>query len=60
MTISANLFRAVLAMDAYNRGYDAGIAGLGGIGATLGNATFIEHGAQIAGPAIDQHRLRAP
>ena len=32
MAISEDLFRAVLAMDAYNRGYDEGIGGLGGLG----------------------------
>jgi hypothetical protein len=32
MTISPELFRAILSMDAYNRGYDEGIASLGGLG----------------------------
>jgi hypothetical protein len=28
MTISPDLFRAILAMDSYNRGYEAALAGL--------------------------------
>ncbi len=40
MAISDDLFRAILAMDAYNRGYTPGIAGLGGQGTQIGNATI--------------------
>jgi hypothetical protein len=40
MTISP-VFAAILAMDAYNRGYDPGISGLSSIGAQIGNATII-------------------
>ncbi len=39
MTISDDLFRAILAMDSYNRGDSAGIVGLGGVGTSIGNAT---------------------
>ncbi len=40
MAISQDLFLAILAMDAYNRGYNEGLVGLGGIGSQIGNATF--------------------
>lgn len=30
MTISSDLFMSILSLDAYNRGYGAGISGLGG------------------------------
>ncbi|MEQ1718866.1 MAG: hypothetical protein ABL907_23260 [Hyphomicrobium sp.] len=40
MTISDDLFRAILAMDACNRGDTPGIAGLGGQGTQIGNATI--------------------
>ena len=40
MTISPELFTAILSMDSYNRGYDAGIAGLGESG-QIGNATIL-------------------
>lgn len=43
MAISNDLFMAILAMDAYNRGYNAGMGnaqnGLGGVGSQIGNAT---------------------
>jgi hypothetical protein len=47
MPVSSELFLAILAMDAYNRGYNAGIVpqagnaalGLGGVGSQIGNAT---------------------
>ena len=38
MTISKELFLAILSMDAYNRGYDAGIDGLGDAGSNIGGA----------------------
>ncbi|MCP4082077.1 MAG: hypothetical protein GY743_17725 [Planctomycetaceae bacterium] len=40
MTISNDLMYAILAMDAYNRDYGAGIKSLGGKGAKIGNATL--------------------
>jgi hypothetical protein len=40
MAISNDLFLAILSMDAYNRGYDEGIAGLGTVGSQIGAATF--------------------
>lgn len=40
MGISKDLFSAILAMDSYNRGYDEGVNGLGGVGSQLGNATL--------------------
>ncbi len=40
MTISDDLFRAILAMDAYNRGDSPGIKDLGGVGTQIGNATI--------------------
>jgi hypothetical protein len=49
MTISKDLFLAILSMDAYNRGYGAGISdggendpdGLGGIESHIGGATIV-------------------
>ncbi|WP_447971535.1 calcium-binding protein [Nitrospira sp. M1] len=61
MAISRDLFLAILSMDSYNRGYNAGINdggandpdGLGGLGSKIGNATVIEQDispeAQAAG-----------
>ena len=40
MTMSKDLFLSILSMDAYNRGYNPGIAGLAETGA-IGNATLI-------------------
>lgn len=36
-----DLFLAILSMDAYNRGYNHGIEGLGELGSGIGNATII-------------------
>jgi hypothetical protein len=44
-----DLFRAVLAMDSYNRGYNMGVNGLGGIGAQIGNATISVQSDTAAG-----------
>ncbi|MCP5009796.1 MAG: hypothetical protein GY942_07455 [Aestuariibacter sp.] len=38
MTISNDIMYAILAMDSYDRGYGEGIAGLGGVGSTIGIA----------------------
>ncbi|UJW73550.1 calcium-binding protein [Rhizobium sp. SL42] len=40
MTMTQDLFMAILAMDSYNRGYNEGIAGLGGEGERIGFATL--------------------
>jgi len=44
--MNVELFKAILAMDSYNRGYGAGtgnsINGLGGVGSQIGNATIID------------------
>lgn len=40
MSISPDLFMAILSMDSYNRGYDAGIAGVEGVG--IGGAAVID------------------
>ena len=40
MTISKDLFLSILSMDAYNRGYNPGIANLGDTG-QIGNATIL-------------------
>jgi hypothetical protein len=44
MTISRDLFLSILSMDAYNRGYNPGIAGLGDTG-QIGNATILSRNA---------------
>jgi hypothetical protein len=41
MTISKDLLMSILSLDAYNRGYGAGIAGIGGAGSSIGNATLM-------------------
>jgi hypothetical protein len=46
MTISKDLFLSILAMDAYNRGYDAGLANLGQKDSKVGAAT-IENDSSI-------------
>jgi hypothetical protein len=40
MTISPGLTYAILSLDSYNRGYDPGVEGLGGIGASIGDYTL--------------------
>jgi hypothetical protein len=49
MTISADLFRAILAMDAYNRGYNAGV---NVAGPQIGNAVLSAN-SQILGTGVD-------
>jgi Lipase (class 3) len=41
MTISVELSYAILALDSYNRGYNFGVPGLGGIGSQVGNYTLV-------------------
>lgn len=40
MTMPPELFMSILSMDSFNRGYDAGIVGLGESG-QIGNATIV-------------------
>jgi len=42
MTISSDLFYAILSLDSYNRGYDPGVLGLGGLGSNTGGYTLIK------------------
>jgi hypothetical protein len=55
MAISDDLFRAILAMDAYNRGYNSGIGpingGLGGVGSQIGLATVTRQDGEAAAQA---------
>jgi hypothetical protein len=53
MTISDDLFRAVLAMDAYNRGYGAGINDLGGVGTGIGLATVGNDSSFLLASGVD-------
>ncbi len=57
MAISKDLLLAILSMDAYNRGYEPGISGLGGSGSVIGTATMGD-GSEILvdnqGNPIDQ------
>ena len=41
MSTSPELMYAILAMDAYNRSYNAGIEGLGGLLSQIGTATLV-------------------
>lgn len=45
MTISPELSYAILSLDSYNRGYDPGVEGLGGIGSMVGNYEFVAQSA---------------
>ncbi|WP_417411865.1 hypothetical protein [Hoeflea sp.] len=47
MTLSNALFVAILAMDSYNRGYDAGLSGLGGEGFGICAATIAKDAEQL-------------
>jgi hypothetical protein len=66
MTISKDLMLAILAMDSYNRGYDAGLSngtsgagsndrqGLGGTGSSIGTAEVIREADIDAGtPGVE-------
>ena len=55
MTISKDLFLAILSMDSYNRGYGAGIEGLGGEGTQIGAATLGKDAEQL----LDQGSAQA-
>lgn len=48
MTISKDLYLAILSMDSYNRGYGEGIGGLGGLGSGIGNATILTDSETVA------------
>ena len=56
-TDNTDLFRAILAMDAYNRGYNAGIGapnlGLGGSGTRIGLA-IVGDNSSVLGAGRDQ------
>ncbi|MGL6211100.1 MAG: hypothetical protein ACRC14_14870 [Paracoccaceae bacterium] len=41
MTISPELFAAILSLDSYNRGYDPGVVGLGGLSSAIGNVVLL-------------------
>ncbi len=49
MTVSPTLMQAILAMDSYNRGYNEGIAGLGGVGSQIGNAVISQQSNVLEG-----------
>src|SRR5215217_5899686 len=53
MTINPDLYRAILAMDAYNRGYNAGIGELGGLNSFIGTAKIIETSSAL-GAGVDE------
>jgi hypothetical protein len=54
MTISPDLFRAILALDSYNRGYGAGInlSTTGASSTQIGNATIAQNSG-ILGAGVD-------
>ncbi len=52
--VKDDLFLAILSMDAYNRGYDPGIAELGGVGARLGNADIISDSSVLKENGVRQ------
>lgn len=43
--------KAILAMDSYNRGYEAGIENLGDFGSKIGNATFVTDSRILRDPS---------
>jgi hypothetical protein len=45
MTISPELTYAILSSDSYNRGYDPGVLGLGGIGSSIGGYSILRQSA---------------
>lgn len=44
--MDSDLLKALLAMDAYNRGYNEGVKGLGSVGSKIGTATIITDSLQ--------------
>lgn len=54
MIMSKDLLLAILSMDSYNRGYGAGIDGLGGEGTTLGTVAVSKSSSQLFGAGTDQ------
>ena len=56
MAMTQDLFLSILAMDSYNRGYNAGLNNLGGIGSQIGDATIA---AANSGSNVCAPRLRA-
>jgi hypothetical protein len=57
MAISSELFLAILAMDSYNRGYNAGLGGpVDGLGKTgqIGNASIGQTSEILLGADIDR------
>jgi hypothetical protein len=61
MTISRELFLAILAMDAYNRGYNAGVGGASvglGLSGRVGNAS-IEVNSQSLDTTPGENRAEA-
>lgn len=59
MAISNDIFKAILALDAYNRGYHAGIGDLqtGLAGTQIGNATLVLNSSALVdanGNRLDQ------
>jgi hypothetical protein len=53
MAVSEDLFLAILSMDAYNRGYNQGLGGLGAAGSQIGNATFTaQSNTDAEGPEV--------
>lgn len=53
MSIATDIDYSVLSLDSYNRGYNPGITGLGGIGATVGQRTLVmESNTDPASPEV--------
>ncbi|MBE2190583.1 MAG: hypothetical protein IAE63_00210 [Alphaproteobacteria bacterium] len=65
MAMNDNIFKAILAMDAYNRGYDAnikfgnlaGTVSLDAQGTQIGNATILDSNGNAAAQAIGFYAL---
>lgn len=48
--MNREIFLSLLALDAYNRGYEPGLPGLGGKGSKIGNATIGEDAVTLFTP----------